>query len=75
MLIIFFKGRILWLTGAPGMGKSSSAQLLAWNHDFVYYEADCIIQHANPYIPTAVENPTMATYQQKHLKVMLTVFI
>ena len=36
-----FKGRIIWVTGAPGMGKSTTAQILARNHGFVYYEADC----------------------------------
>ena len=36
-----FQGRMIWMTGAPGMGKSTTAQILARNHGFVYYEADC----------------------------------
>ena len=69
------QGKLFWISGPPGAGKSTTAQLLGRNAGFVYYEADCLIQHANPYIPIDVENPTMATYQQKHLKVWLTVFI
>jgi len=62
------KGRILWFTGAPGMGKSTSAQLLARNHDYVYYEADCFRALKNPYIPLDVDNPSMAQTNQKPLK-------
>ena len=34
-------GKVLWITGAPGLGKSTSAQLLSRNAGYVYYEADC----------------------------------
>jgi len=61
-------GRILWLTGAPGMGKSTSAQLLARSHEYVYYEADCFKALKNPYIPLDVEDPSMAQTNQKPLK-------
>ena len=50
------------------MGKSTSAQLLARNHDYVYYEADCFGASKNPYIPLDVENPSMAQMNQKPLK-------
>merc|ERR1719429_785681 len=36
-----YQGRLLWITGPPGLGKSSSAQLLSREHGFVYYEGDC----------------------------------
>merc|ERR1719427_995517 len=62
------KGKIIWLTGAPGMGKSTSAQLLARNHGFVYYEADCFMALKNPYVPLNVDNPSMAQMYQKVLK-------
>jgi len=62
------KGKIIWLTGAPGMGKSTSAQLLARNHGYVYYEADCFMAFKNPYIPLDVANPSMAQIYQKVLK-------
>jgi len=62
------KGKIVWLTGAPGMGKSTSAQLLARNHGYVYYEADCFNSFKNPYIPLDVANPSFAQMYQKVLK-------
>ena len=61
-------GRIIWLTGAPGMGKSTSAQILARNHGYVYYEADCFAILKNPYIPLEVENPSLAQVHQATLK-------
>jgi len=62
------KGKILWFTGAPGMGKSTSAQYLARNHGYVYYEADCFGALKNPYVPLDVANPTMAGMYQKPLR-------
>jgi len=62
------KGKFLWLSGPPGAGKSTSAQLLSRNSGFVYYEGDCTMRDANPYIPSDVENPSMAQTRQKHLK-------
>jgi len=62
------KGRIVWLTGAPGMGKSTSAQILARNQGYVYYEADCFMALKNPYVPLDVPNPSMAQMYQKVLK-------
>jgi len=62
------KGRIIWFTGAPGMGKSTSAQLLARNHGYVYYEADCFGSLKNPYVPLDMADPTMGQMYQKILK-------
>jgi len=62
------KGKIIWFTGAPGMGKSTSAQFLARNYGYVYYEADCFGALKNPYVPLDVDNPTMAGMYQKQLK-------
>jgi len=62
------KGRIIWLTGAPGMGKSTSAQHLARNHGYVYYEADCFGSLKNPYVPLDMADPTMGQMYQKTLK-------
>ena len=77
------KGKFLWLTGSPGMGKSTTAQLLGRNKGshifryrwtlrhsilgFVYYELDCFSQLRNPYIPLEVENPTMQQMVQRNL--------
>jgi len=62
------KGKILWFTGAPGMGKSTSAQILARNHGYVYYEADCFGACRNPYVPLDADNPSMAQMYQKPLR-------
>ena len=50
------------------MGKSTSAQILARNHGYVYYEADCFAILKNPYIPLDVDNPSLAQIQQATLK-------
>ena len=49
------------------MGKSTTAQLLARSHDYVYYEADCFGSMKNPYISLEVENPSLAQIHQKNL--------
>ena len=50
------------------MGKSTSAQILAREDGYVYYEADCFPILKNPYIPLDAEEPTMAQRTQKNLK-------
>ena len=62
------QGKVLWFSGAPGMGKSTTAQLLARENGYVYYEADCFSAVKNPYIPLEHENPSMAQMSQKVLK-------
>ena len=45
-------GKLLFLTGPPGSGKSSVALELARNYGYKYYEGDCFFYHScNPYIP------------------------
>merc|ERR1719320_1584549 len=61
-------GRIVWLTGSPVMGKSTTAQLLARGHGYVYYEADCFGSLRNPYVPLDVADPSMGQMYQKILK-------
>ena len=63
-----WSGLIIWLSGAPGMGKSTSAQILARTHGYVYYEADCFMALKNPYVPLNVANPSLAQLSQKPLK-------
>jgi len=62
------QGRLLWFSGPPGLGKSTSAQLLARNNGYVYYEADCFNGCKNPYVPVDVSDPTMAQNNQRPLK-------
>ena len=61
-------GKILWFSGAPGMGKSTSAQILARNDGYVYYEADWFASLKNPYVPLDVEDPSLAQIKQRLLK-------
>ena len=61
------QGRLIWITGPPGLGKSTSAQLLSREHGYVYYEGDCFYRLKNPYIPPDVENPSLAQVKQRKL--------
>ena len=63
-----YQGTFLWITGPPGLGKSTSAQLLGKTAGYVYYEADCYGSCRNPYIPVDVPNPSMAQVNQNPLK-------
>jgi len=63
-----YQGKFLWITGPPGLGKSTTAQLLGRNHGYVFYESDCFGSIKNPYIPLNAENPTIAQIYQKALK-------
>merc|ERR550539_1189379 len=62
------QGKLLWISGAPGLGKSTSGLRLAKNSGYVYYEADAFLRHLNPYVPTDVQEPSLATAAQNFLK-------
>lgn len=62
------QGKLLWISGPPGSGKSTSALLLARNSGHIYYEADCFFWQSNPYISTDVAEPSNVMFTQKHLK-------
>ena len=65
------QGKIFWLSGPPGAGKSTTCQLMARENGYVYYEADATTSFVNPFIDLEAENPSMATMQQKPVKVAL----
>lgn len=46
-------GKILWITGVAGMGKTTTAKLLQEKEGFVNYEGDCFLMGLNPYVGSA----------------------
>ena len=65
------QGMLVWLSGPPGCGKSTTGQMMGREAGYVYYEADCTMSYVNPFIPLDVDQPSMATVKQKPLKVTL----
>ena len=63
------QGKIIWFTGPPGAGKSTTAQLMGRDAGFVYYEADMMMSFSNPFIDPNIENPSLAGFSQKPVKV------
>ena len=62
-------GKIYWLSGPPGAGKSTTCQLIARKQGYIYYEADCTMQMLNPFTDLYAENPSIASLESKALKV------
>ena len=63
-----FQGRLIWISGAPGLGKSTTSHLLGQKADYVNYEGDAFFAHLNPYLPPDAKEPTLATGKQIPLK-------
>ena len=61
-------GKLLFISGPPGTGKSTSGQVLSKIAGYVYYEADCFAQHVNPFIPPEAKEPSLAQMGQNPLK-------
>ena len=62
------QGKILFLSGPPGAGKSTTGQYLAKQKGWVYYEADCFANSVDPFIPLDVDEPSLAQMKQKAMK-------
>ena len=65
-----YQGKLLFISGPPGVGKSTTGFLLSKNHGYVYYEGDCFWMNANPYIPNTgdASNLTDTMMKQRPLK-------
>lgn len=61
------KGKLVWISGAPGLGKSTTAMLMGKRAGYVFYEADAFMSHVNPYVSTDAAEPSAATFGQKFL--------
>ena len=48
-------GKILWISGLSGMGKTTTAKILQSKEGFVNYEGDCFMYGLNPYVGAAPE--------------------
>ena len=66
--VIGEKGNLIFLSGAPGCGKSITALKLAQKEGFVYYEGDCFSRMKNPYIPLDVKEPSLAHRNQPKVR-------
>jgi len=62
------QGSFLFISGAPGLGKSTTGHLLSKKAGFVYYEGDCFWLHLNPYVPKDATEPTLSAMAQNFLK-------
>jgi hypothetical protein len=60
-------GRLVFLSGPPGAGKSSIAGWMAANAGYVYYDGDAFLSGVNPYTPARAEEPSLATQSQPPL--------
>merc|ERR1719219_637082 len=63
-----YQGKFIFLSGGPGLGKSTTGHLLSKMTGFVYYEADCFMNGSNPYLPPGAKDPTLDAIKQKPLK-------
>ena len=64
------EGKLVWLSGPPGAGKSTTGQLFAKKANYVYYEVDCLNSYLNPFVPLDVDEPKKAAFRQKPVKVI-----
>lgn len=63
-----YQGKFIFLSGGPGLGKSTTGHILSKMAGFVYYEADCFMNGSNPYLPPEAKDPTVDAIKQKPLK-------
>ena len=69
------QGKIMFICGPPGAGKSTTAQYLAKEKGWIYYEADCFPQCLDPFVALDAKEPSIAQMRQKPIKVYLKSFL
>jgi len=52
------QGRLIWISGASGMGKTTTAKMLQEKKGFVNYEGDCFLFGLNPFVGSAPKGPS-----------------
>ena len=62
-------GKIFWVTGPPGAGKSTTCQLLARHHGYIYLEVDGFGFWFNPFPDLNAGNISVTAHKAKALKV------
>ena len=58
------------MSGPPGSGKSTTAQFMARNHGYVYYDIDCFALFSNPFVDLFAKEASLAQDTQIPLKVV-----
>jgi len=61
-------GKLVFISGNPGFGKSTTARRMMDTKGFVYYEGDCFMSHKNPYLPPGNNSAIDALLLAKPLK-------
>ena len=61
-------GKLVWISGAPGSGKSTTARRMMETEGFVYYEGDCFMSNKNPYHPLQDNNAIDSLIAAKSLR-------
>ena len=65
-------GKIVWLSGPPGAGKSTTAKMLAKKCGYAYYEADCTMGMMNPFLKLNADDEFESMLEARPLKVRNT---
>ena len=67
-------GQLVFISGPPCSGKSTTAKYLAQYYGYKYYEADAVFYKLyNPYLPLNDVEPVISLYSQKKLKVRILI--